>query len=151
MKKLLVMMLVVVGLSVGGFAKDSAFTKSKTEPRDSNEHALYMGLINQLTRECASMGRATQLACDGLLAKYEEHFLELRGLGDGYFISNLKEDDLAYIYKVLNRFVMDQFYSLNPKLNELTEEEKAAYNNFVEQLDVCKMTSKEDKKFVGCK
>lgn len=38
MKKILVIMLMVLGISVGGFGKDNSFTKSKTEPRESNEH-----------------------------------------------------------------------------------------------------------------
>ena len=46
MKKLLVMMLMVLGLSVGGFAKGNAFTKGNTEPTESKERVLYLGLIN---------------------------------------------------------------------------------------------------------
>lgn len=151
MKKLLVMMLMVLGLSVGGFAKGNTFTKGNTEPRLSNEHFLYLGLIDQLTRECARMDRTTYIECTELLTKYEEHFLEVRGLGDGYFLSNLKDDDLAYIYQVLSGFVTGKFNNLNRNLSEYTEEEKATAAAFSEQWDICGMTSHVDKKFVGCK
>ena len=151
MKKLLVMMLMVLGLSVGGFAKGNTFTNGNTEPRLSNERSLYLGLIKQLERESSRMDRATYIAYTALLAKYEEYFLELRGLGDGYFLSNLKEDDLAYIYTALNDFIMEQYTRLNPDISRFTEEEMVGYNNFYDQLDVCKMANHVDKKFVGCK
>lgn len=151
MKKLLVMMLMVLGLSVGGFAKGNTFTNGNTEPRLSNERSLYLGLIKQLERESSRMDRATYIAYTALLAKYEEYFLELRGLGDGYFLSNLKEDDLAYIYTALNDFIMEQYNRLNPDISRFTEEEMVGYNNFYDQLDVCKMANHVDKKFVGCK
>ena len=151
MKKLLVIMLVVLGISVSGFAKGNTFTKGNTEPRESNEHALYLGLIDQLTRECARMDRETYIKCAEIVAKYEEHFLELRGLGDGYFISNLKEDDLAYIYQVLSSFVTSRFYELNRGIGDYTEEEKALAQTFSEQWNICEKTIGVDKKFVGCK
>lgn len=151
MKKLLVMMLMVLGICVGGFAKGNTFTKGNTEPRLSNEKSLYLGLITQLERESARMDRAAYIAYTALLAKYEEYFLELRGLGDGYFLANLNEDDLAYIYTVLNNFVMEQYHRLNPGISNFTEEEMTGYNNFYDQLDICKITSNVDKKFVGCK
>jgi len=152
MKKLLVMMLMVLGLSVGGFAKDNTFTKSKTEPRESNEHALYHRLINNLERECAYLNRGSYLACNGFLAKYEDYFLTLRGLDSNYqSLYDLKADDLAYIYKVFDQFVMNLFYKAYPNLSELTDEEKKALAEFEDKIDVCANTSKEDKKFVGCK
>ena len=151
MKKILVIMLVVFGISVSGFAKGNTFTKGNTEPRLSNEKSLYLGLITQLERESARMDRAAYIAYTALLAKYEEYFLELRGLGDGYFLANLNEDDLAYIYTVLNNFVMEQYHRLNPGISNFTEEEMTGYNNFYDQLDVCKIANIVDKKFVGCK
>lgn len=152
MKKLLVMMLMVLGLSVGGFAKGNAFTKGNTEPTESKERVLYLGLINSLTRECASMGRPTYIACRGFLTKYENHFFKIRGMDvEDSDILDLKDDDLAYIYQALSRFVFSQFYNLNPNIDDLTEQEMAEYNRVIEDTDVCLATDAAEKKFLRCK
>ena len=146
MKKLLVMMLTVLGICVGSFAKESS---------NESDKQIYKNLFFVADNQCRLLGKPAYLECWSYLTKYEEYFLKLRNLDTDYGnIFSLNKNDLAF---VVNRYVIlvyKQVETYKSDVEDFTQDELNLIEKVKEKLDICKLPENQeqgDKSILGCK
>ena len=146
MKKILVVMLMVLGLSVGGFAKESS---------NESDKQVYKNLFFVTDNQCLLLGKKAYLECWSYLTKYEEYFLKLRNLDTDYGnIFNLNKNDLAFVINRYVKFVHKQVETYKADAEDFTQDELNLIEKVKEQLDICKLPENQeqgDKSLLGCK
>lgn len=146
MKKLLVMMLMVLGISVGSFAKESS---------NESDKQIYKDLFFVADNQCRLLGKPAYLECWSYLTKYEEYFLKLRNLDTDYGnIFSLNKNDLAFVVHRYATFVYKQVETYKADAENFTQDELNLIEKVKEQLDICKLPENQeqgDKSILGCK
>jgi hypothetical protein len=146
MKKLLVMMLTVLGICVGSFAKESS---------NESDKQIYKNLFFVADNQCRLLGKPAYLECWSYLTKYEEYFLKLRNLDTDYGnIFSLNKNDLAFVVNRYVIFVYKQVETYKSDVEDFTQDELNLIEKVKEKLDICKLPENQeqgDKSILGCK
>jgi len=146
MKKLLVMMLMVLGICGGSFAKESSNNSGKE---------IYQNLFFVTDNQCRLLGKQAYLECWSYITKYEEYFLKLRNLDTDYgSIFSLNKNDLAFVIDRYVAFVRNQVVTYKAEAENFTQDELNLIEKVKEKLDICKLPENQeqgDKSILGCK
>lgn len=139
-------MLMVLGLSVASFAKESS---------NESDKQIYKDLFFVADNQCRLLGKPAYLECWSYLTKYEEYFLKLRNLDTDYGnIFSLNKNDLAFVVNRYVIFVYKQVETYKSDVENFTQDELNLIEKVKEQLDICKLPENQeqsDKSILGCK